>query len=221
MNIGRMPLDTPISVEMNDTLDMILAKMHVQEWSYLPVVDAGVLVGILKEEQLWDVEDMQMTLTDAHIPLKQAYLIDNQHVYDAVLFFRIHEDLPWIPVVDSQNQLVGLLEPKALILQLSTLMSVQEPGAIIVLEMCTRDNALSHIAQIVESNHAQILHSYVQTFEDSARLEVTLKLNKLDISDILATLLRHNYRIKETYNDEVDNNQLHSRYEHLMNFIHM
>jgi acetoin utilization protein AcuB len=221
MNIGRLLLETPIAVEWTDTIEDVLAKMTVQDWNFLPVMDEGGLAGIVRDDQLWDLEDTHTTLKDAPITLKQAYLIDTQHIYDAILFFRIHEDLPWIPVVDPTNQLVGLLTPKTLLQQLSTLMSVQEPGAIIVLEMCTRDNALSHIAQIVESNNAQILHSYVQTFEDSARLEVTIKINKLEISDIISSFLRYNYRIKETYNDEIDTNQMTSRYEHLMNFIHM
>jgi acetoin utilization protein AcuB len=58
----------------------------------------------------------------------------------------------------------------------ATMTSVKEPGGIIILEITNRNNSLAHISQIVESDNAQILSSYVQSFPDSTKLEITLKL---------------------------------------------
>ena len=59
---------------------------------------------------------------------------------------------------------------------------------IIVLEITNKNNSLAHMAQIVESDNAQILSSYARTFPDSTRMEVTLKINKQDISGIIGYL---------------------------------
>jgi len=77
------------------------------------------------------------------------------------------------------------------------------------------------MAQIVESDNAQILSSYVQTFPDSTRMEVTLKVNKQDISTIIATFLRYEYDIKATFNHTDNNDNAKDRYDSLMNYLNL
>jgi len=101
------------------------------------------------------------------------------------------------------------------------LAAVGQPGGIIVLEIDNKNNSLAHMAQIVESDNAQILSSYVRTFPDSTRMEVTLKVNKQDISAILSTFLRYEYVIKATFNNSDDNNNSKERYDSLMNYLNL
>ena len=77
------------------------------------------------------------------------------------------------------------------------------------------------MAQIVESDNAQILSSYVYQHPDSTRMEVTLKVNKQDISAILATFLRYEYDIKATFNHTGDNDNSRDRYDSLMNYLNL
>ena len=50
--------------------------------------------------------------------------------------------------------------------------SFSEKGSVIVLEMNQYDYSLAQIAQIVESNDAQILSSYINSEKDSKLTEV-------------------------------------------------
>jgi hypothetical protein len=77
------------------------------------------------------------------------------------------------------------------------------------------------MAQIVESDNAQILSSYVKTFPDSTRLEVTLKTNKVDISAIVATFMRYEYIVKATFNNSGDDDGSKDRYDSLMNYLNV
>ena len=101
------------------------------------------------------------------------------------------------------------------------LTSVTDPGGIIVLEIGNKNNSLAHMAQIVESDNAQILSSYVRTFPDSTRMEVTLKVNKVDISAIIATFMRYEYDVKATFNNSDDNDGSKDRYDSLMNYLNL
>jgi len=101
------------------------------------------------------------------------------------------------------------------------LTSVEQPGGIIVLEISNKNNSLAHMSQIVESDNAQILSSYVQSFPDSTRMEVTLKVNKQDLSAIIATFLRYEYDIKATFNHTGDNDNSKDRYDSLMNYLNL
>jgi acetoin utilization protein AcuB len=89
------------------------------------------------------------------------------------------------------------------------------------LDINNKNNSLAHMAQIVESDNAQILSSYVRTFPDSTRMEVTLKVNKQDISNILATFLRYGYDIKATFNHSDNKDNSMDRYDSLMNYLNL
>jgi hypothetical protein len=87
------------------------------------------------------------------------------------------------------------------------------------LEIGKRDNSLSHISQIIESDNTQILSSSVRSFPDSTRLEITLKLNRTDISSIVAAFLRHDYIVKGIYNDKRGYDSTRDRYDQLMRYL--
>jgi len=82
-------------------------------------------------------------------------------------------------------------------------------------------DSLAHMSQIVESDNAQILSSYVRTFPDSTRMEVTLKVNKTDISNIIATFLRYEYDVKATFNHSEHDDGAMDRYASLMNYLNL
>jgi acetoin utilization protein AcuB len=126
-----------------------------------------------------------------------------------------------VPVLDVQQNYLGVVSINSLAEFFATLTGVSQPGGVIVLEINNKSNSLAHMAQIVESDNAQILSSYIRTFPDSTRMEVTLKVNKQDISAIIATFLRYEYTIKATFNHTGDNDNSRERYDSLMNYLNL
>ncbi|HUH32608.1 MAG TPA: hypothetical protein VLZ28_01565, partial [Daejeonella sp.] len=82
-----------------------------------------------------------------------------------------------------------------------------------------RDNSMAHVAQIVESENVQILSSYIRSFPDSTKLELTLKLNRTETSGIVASFLRYDYVVKATFNDQKSDEGSQDRYDQLMNYL--
>jgi hypothetical protein len=131
-------------------------------------------------------------------------VLEDQHIYDVIrLFYELQ--LTVVPVLDVKKNYLGLIPINMMNEYFATLTSSSEPGGIIVLEISNKNNSLAHMAQIVESDNAQVLSSYVRTFPDSTKMEVTLKVNKVDISAIIATFMRYEYNIKATFNHSDDN----------------
>ncbi|WP_449437967.1 hypothetical protein [Pedobacter steynii] len=77
------------------------------------------------------------------------------------------------------------------------------------------------MAQIVEADNAQILSSYVQSFPDSTRLEVTLKINKTELSGIIASFERYNYQVKAVFNSTISDNGTEDRFNSFMNYLNV
>ena len=126
-----------------------------------------------------------------------------------------------LPVVDEQNKYLGVVTFHHLINNLSSLASVTEPGGIIVLEINVNDYSLSQIAQIVESNNSAILSSYVTSFSDSTKLEVTIKVNNTDLTRIIQTFNRYNYTIKASIYQSEFLDDLRQRYDQFMNYLNI
>ena len=85
--------------------------------------------------------------------------------------------------------------------------------------MHNNDYSLTEIAGIVESNNTKILSSYLISKPNSTKIEVTIKLNKQDVSTIIKDFERHQYNVSASYKDVKADENLSERYESLMRFL--
>jgi hypothetical protein len=72
----------------------------------------------------------------------------------------------------------------------------------------------------VESNDAKVLSVSVMGVPDSSELEVHLKINRTDLSAIVATFVRFNYNVAGTFQAQRDSN-LDDRFGLLMRYLDM
>jgi len=210
--------DTIYPAKNSDTLVTLLDRMHEYHVMQLPLVKHNQLLGLVNENDVAAfLKDKKKT---AELPHEMVFAYETQHIYDVIRLFHIHQ-LDVLPVLDPKHQYAGVITLHDLMNTLTVLTSSDEPGGIIVLEVNNRDNSLAHIAQIVESDNAQIMSSYVRTFPDSTRMEITIKLNRTDIASIVAAFLRYDYTVLATFNDARVYDSSQERYEQLMNYLNM
>src|ERR1700761_8546755 len=207
-------------VHTSDSVQKVIERMVEFRVRHLPIVNEEQFLGLLGENDLIEVTDYQTSIGALALSLVNPYVLEDQHIYDVIRLF-YEQQLTVVPVLDAKRNYQGLIPINGLTEYFATLTSVSEPGGIIVLEISNKNNSLAHMAQIVESDNAQILSSYVRTFPDSTKMEVTLKVNKLDISAIIATFLRYEYDIKATFNHSDDNDNSMDRYDSLMNYLNL
>ncbi|QPH39242.1 CBS domain-containing protein [Pedobacter endophyticus] len=208
------------SLKTNDTVQKALDRLNEFKLKHLPVVNGAVLVGIVSEDDLLNIIDHNTTLGNAALNLLQAFVLNDAHTYDAIRLLS-QLSLTALPVLDQQKNYLGLISINKLIDAVAEQYAVNEPGGIIVLEISNRNNSLAHISQIVEADNAQILSSYVSSFEDSTRLEITLKVNKTEISSLVASFERYDYFVKEVYNNTQIDDGSQERYDSFMNYLNV
>ena len=97
--------------------------------------------------------------------------------------------------------------------------AIQSVGGVIVLQMNNNDYSLTEISSIIESNNIKILSSYIISIPKSTNIEVTIKLNKQDVSVIIKDFERRGYKISASYKDEDNEGDFLERYESLMRFL--
>jgi len=219
MTAGEIMQNDIFPVTSEDTVQFLLNRMTEYKVAQLPVVEGQTYLGLALEDDL-SGQDGAINLQAGNVghSLRMIFIYEGQHIYDALRLFHTHH-LDVLPVVDEQQQYKGSIILSSLMDLMADLVMSDEEGGIIELEIGNRDNSMSHIAQIVESDNAQILSSSVRRFPDSTRLEVTLKLNRTDISSIVASFLRHDYLVKAIYNDKRGYDSTQDRYDQLMKYL--
>ncbi|MEM1217114.1 MAG: CBS domain-containing protein [Bacteroidota bacterium] len=195
----------------------VMAEFYVR---HLPIVNEGELVGLISEDDILD-NDAEATVGSYRtMDMQRPFVRATDHLYDVIRLVADHQ-LTAIPVADGQRRYVGLITAEDIIRHFAETGAFREPGGIVVLEMTRHDYSLAQIARIVESENAVILSSHLQTFPDSARINVTVKINKQNIGTILASFERFEYTVKATFNELEYFDTLRERYDGLMQYLNV
>ena len=219
MVAGELISDVILPVQTSDTIQKALDRMVEFRVRHLPIVNEEQFLGLLAETDVLAETDYSTSIGALALSLVNPYVLEDQHIYDVIRLF-YEQQLTIVPVLDIKKNYLGMISINAITKYFAEITSVSQPGGIIVLEITNKNNSLAHMSQIVESDNAQILSSYVSTYPDSTRMEVTLKINKQDISGIVASFLRYEYDIKATFNHN-DNDNSMDRYDSLMNYLNL
>ncbi len=207
-------------VKMADTLQSAFQKMQELQVDHLPIVSENELEGLLSAADIAGSDDLTQTLGSIRIPLLLSFVYDHQHFFD-VLTMMADQKLTLVPVIDHQKNYLGSVTQTELVEYCNRITSAGQPGGVIILEMNERELSMSEIAKIAESNNARILSYFTETSADSSQVLLTLKLNKTDISAILATFERFNYVIKLSFQPDNFKDDTQGRYESFMNYLNM
>ncbi|CAH0313777.1 MULTISPECIES: CBS domain-containing protein [unclassified Pedobacter] len=208
------------SLRADDTVQKALDRMNDFKLKHLPVVNEVTLLGLVSEDDLLNIDNHDTLLSDSAVNILNVFVLSNVHTYDVIRLLS-QLKLTAVPVLDQQKNYLGSISINNMVNAVAEQYAVNEPGGIIVLEISNRDNSLAHIAQIVEADNAQVLSSYVNSFENSTRLEVTLKVNKTEITSLVASFERYDYLVKEVYNNTQIDDGSQERYDSFMNYLNV
>ncbi|MEB0264133.1 CBS domain-containing protein [Mucilaginibacter sp. 10I4] len=201
-------------------MQKVFDRMAEFRVSHLPIVNEEQFLGLISEDDLVEETDYNAPIGSIALSLVNPYVLEEQHIYDVIRLF-YERRLSVVPVLNIKKEYLGLISINTMNEYFAKLTSVSEPGGIIVLEVDNKNNSLAHMSQVVESDNAQILSSYTRTFPDSTKMEITLKVNKQDISTILATFQRYNYDVKATFNFTDHNDNSMDRFDSFMNYLNL
>jgi len=212
--------DIIVPLKTSDTVDTAISMMAEFKVSHLPVVNNNAYLALVTEDDLMLDVDLETPIGNIRLSLSRLMISSNQHVYDVIRMMSENR-LSLLPVVDSEENYIGVISLESLAVNMNKMAAVSQPGSVIVLEMSQNDYSMSEIAQIIESNDARILSMYITSKIDSTNMEVILKVNKQDLNSIIQTFNRYNYSIKASYGQEEDPEDLRDRFDSLMNYLNV
>ncbi|MFH1005783.1 MAG: CBS domain-containing protein [Bacteroidota bacterium] len=208
------------SLKPSDTCKKVLNWMEDLRISHLPIISKRKFLGMISYNDILDLNNPDKTLDTISIPLVKASVKEHNHIYDVLKMISLF-DVSAVAVLDEEDNYIGVITADFVIRQVAGMPFVHEPGGIIVLELNVRDYSLSQIAQIVEGNDARILNMYINLHPDSTKIEVTLKINKEDLSPIIQTFNRYDYTVKATFHLNQFGEDTRKRFDEFMHFLNI
>lgn len=204
-------------LHLQDSVEKALQLMNDLKATHLPVVADDKFLGLISEEDLTD-EKGNITLEFFQSGLVSAAVNVNNHFLKAAAIFDLYHTNV-VAVINENNELVGTISAAAMVAATAIFCGSSEYGALVVLEIERTKFAISEINSIVESDGATILHLNVAPHPNPLLLEVTVQINKKEISAILATFERYEYSVSYYSGEEMFENEISSNYDNLMSYL--
>lgn len=203
-----------LPVRPEDSVNRVLELMDDYKVRHLPLVNGEEFRGLIYEDDLMELDgETPMAALEG-----RPIAVDiGAHVYDIVNAF-VTAEVDVLPVV-SEGVLMGMIRPVQVLKFLASKAGWGTPGGVIVLEVAEADLSVAELARLVESNDAKLIASTLSTEPDSNLIQVTLKLNTLDVAPVLATFSRFGYNIRTVLHAPDVEKDLRDRYEAFMRFL--
>ena len=210
---------TMITVDLHDTVIHAMEMMDEARIEHVPVLDGLQYLGMVPFDELEDAEPTAEVISLQHRFIKP--LVRTGDHFLQALRVRAKFYIDQVPVVNEQNEWEGVIGMAKMLDQISLLSGVSESGSMIVLEVARHDYAPGEINRLVESNDAMIMQLNSIQDQHTGMMQVVLRINKEEISDVVATFQRHEYQVIYYYGDESYDNSLQKNLDHLMNYLNL
>ena len=169
--------------------------------NYMPVVENSKLLGFISEEIILEKNEIDKEVRDFNLVGKNCFVHLDTHFYD-ILKVAAEYKLHLVAVLNYDEQYTGVITVQDTLTSFAQTAAVQMPGAILVLSMNYVDYSLSEISRLIEENHAKILSSIIKEDPlDPGKIRLTVKLNQMDLSRVVATLERFGYKVIGRYQE--------------------
>ena len=204
-------------LRLEDNAAFVLKCMEDFEVQHLPVVNDEYFIGLVSKEAVLDI-DVKQTIAQLIDPLLRIGITGSAHFLTALHLFSKHQ-LTLLPVLNDQQECVGVIPQKNLMDQLAQFLGLDQPGAIIVLSTSPLQYSLAEMSRLVETNNAQIVQLNSFFDQTNGSMVITIKLNREDASAIIATFQRYDYQVLHYFGNTPLNNDIEDHYHHLMNYL--
>ena len=205
-------------VQHTESVATALAMMEDELLTHLPVGEGTTYQGLVSREALYEVSDDSIALDQLGWPLPRPSVKPTDHFLAAVQVMG-EQGLSLVPVITEQQELLATISALELTTAIGKFLGLQAGGALLVLEKEAQHYTASEVAKLVESNDAQLLQLNTTVNAQTGHIQITIRLNKYEVSDVIATFQRYDYTVRFYVGEEQYANELKSNYDHLIHYL--
>ncbi len=207
------------TLNFSDKVSFALQLMDDYDIINLPVCNEEKFIGCISKDDLLDADE-SLLIENLQKNLKLFFVKSNDH-FLSIVKIATNKNLSLVPIINDDFEIVGSVSTKEALISINKFVGNELPGAIIVLEIEKKNFSFGEISRLIETNDAFItqLNTYIES--STGHLIATIKINKIEVSDIVSTFQRYEYNILYCFGEEQYTNQLHDNYQQLMTYLNL
>ncbi len=187
-------------------------------FSHFPVVEERVYMGSINADDA-ETYDFDKNISDYRFNLEGFYARTNMVWLDVLEIFAQNQT-NILPVLTPENRYVGYYEIQDIIRFFYDTPFLKEKGGIIIVEKEVLDYSMSQVVQIVESNGARLLGSFLSN-TSAQMVQITLKISSGSINEIIQTFRRYGYSIISENQEDTYLESLKERSDYLDKYLNI
>jgi len=208
-----------IPLKPGDTGAFALCRLGAGHLPVLPVVDGTEFIGLISEKVIQASGDPQDRIGNYELVRTVQSIGEGQNIYELIKIFSA-SGLNQLPVLSDQNEYLGLIMLQDLVRAIGDMAGVDHPGGVIILEVNEKDFSMSDLVQVIESNETKIISCFVATVPGTTMLEITVKVDRVEIGPLLQAFFRLNYFVTASWaTEDTYSEGLKDRFDSLMNYL--
>lgn len=206
-------------LKASDDAHKAIVWMEEFRCTFLPVLNESRLLGFISEEIILETNDIEKHVGDFNLVGQTCFVHLDTHFYDILRIASEHK-LQMVAVLNDAEQYAGVITVQDTLTSFAQTAAVQAAGSVLVLAMNYVDYSLAEISRLVEENHAKILSSIIKEDPlDPGKIRLTLKINQMDMSRIVATLERFDYKVIGRYQEDKPIQNERERIDMLLRYL--
>lgn len=208
-----------VPVSPDTRLNDILIESYPENIFYLPVVNKDEFIGFLSLLDLELEKSLFETVQECSLETTDQRALFDQHLFEVLVLFQ-KANLSVLPVVDENSHYQGIISLDQVLQVFAGSFAFQSDGGVLVISIESIHYSLSEISRLIESNQAKILGVLVESDPFThERLLIHLKINQTDLSRIVATLERFDYKVLEVHHKTEMTSLDKERLDQLMKYL--
>lgn len=206
----------PLSVE--ETIGNVQDFFLDVNFSHFPVLENQLYLGCINAEDA-ETYSYNLQISDYRYNL-EGFFVRNTMIWLDVLEVFAQNQTNVLPVLSQENQYLGYYELQDVIRFFNDTPFLKEKGGIIVVEKDLVDYSMSQISQIVESNGAKLLGTFI-SYANNVKIQITLKIASGSVNEILQTFRRYGYDIISENQEDTYLESLKERSDYLDKYLNI
>tara|TARA_B100001741_G_scaffold239033_1_gene200024 strand:+ start:1010 stop:1672 length:663 start_codon:yes stop_codon:yes gene_type:complete len=211
--------DIPV-LNLSDDISTAVTFFDDYKLHQIPVFGASDFLGLIDEEIILNAPK-KSKLKNLKKHFRKERILSEKNLFDVLHFFK-HGNLSILPIIDNDNKYLGCIHERILLHKVCEILKVENPGGIIHLQVRIIDYSLAQIAQIVEGNGARILSTLsLPNSSNSKLMELLIKINQEELSGIIQTFQRYEYKIIASFHKNIHKQGLNDRLDSFIRYLNI
>lgn len=204
----------------SDSISVAKKKSIDQRVSHFPVIENKRLLGSISESDIYTFEEEDNNqISDYQYAFEFFFTTEEVSLLDLLTLFAIHES-NIIPVINKAKEYIGYYDLSDILTLYAETPFLKEEGIVLILEKENNTFSLSEIAQITETNNAQLFGMHISK-KTEKNTQITIKIKTDSVNEIIQTYRRYEYNIISNHEDDYYLEDLKKRSNYLQKYLNI